>query len=157
MTGNLRPFPAFALAAFLLLGTGARAWGQYTWTYADLFYDEVTDQVYGFGVTVVDYSTLYYYDPKVNVTLSGNDGYSEDLDCSPAAVCSFGVVALGGISTLPKPGVRYTVVTKHFLGNVYYYLSTDPWCTYNCYEYVDALGYSLLNPDARPAANPPPP
>jgi len=136
MTGHLRALPVFTLAVFILLATPA--WGQYTEGWAGIYYDEPTDQVVGFGVTFPDYSTDYYYDPRVDVNLFSDNGFDE-TDFGFGGAEGYASV---GILAPAQPGVTYTVNSYHSVDVYYYYYDIDPWCTYSCYDWYDAYGYS---------------
>ena len=51
MNNRLRALTRITLAAFLLLGAGACAWGRFSEGHGGVYYDEIYDVVIGFGVT----------------------------------------------------------------------------------------------------------
>ncbi len=67
-----------------------------------------TRRVHGTRTTLVDYSTEYYYSPKVFVSLSGSDGsYSYWYrPVGGAGACTNGNYAFGDVSVAPTPGPR---------------------------------------------------
>ncbi len=139
MNGHLRALTRITLAAFLLLGAGACAWGQYSEGHAGVYYDEVYDVVIGFGVTWPDYSTDYYYDPRVDVGLYSDNGFDE-IEFGFGGVDGYASV---GVVAPAEPGVTYTVKSYHSVDVYYSYYDIDPWCSYSCYDWYDAYGYSL--------------
>lgn len=132
------------LAALALVLTAASAQGQSAWAYADVYYDAATDRVIATTTTLVDYSTEYYYSPKVQVSLSGSDGSYAWWYCpyGGAGACTNGNYAYGDVFVSAAPGVTYTVQGFHSVETYYYYYDMDPGCTWGCYNWYDALGYS---------------
>ncbi len=96
------------LLGLVLLAASGSARAQSAWAYSDVYYDAATDRVYGTTTTLVDYSTEYYYSPKVFVSLSGSDGsYSYWYrPVGGAGACTNGNYAFGDVSVAPTPGPR---------------------------------------------------
>ena len=132
------------LIALTLMLAAASAQGQSAWAYADVYYDAATDRVIADTTTLVDYSTEYYYSPKVQVNLSGSDGSFTYWYCpyAGAGACTNGGYAFGYVSANATPGVTYTVQGYHTVEIYYYYHDVDPGCMWGCSEWYDALGYS---------------
>lgn len=128
--------------AFLLAAASAQ--GQSAWVYADVYYDAATDNVVATTTTLVDYSTEYYYSPKVQVSLSGSDGSYAWWYCpvAGAGACTNGPYAFGDVTLSATPGVTYTVQGYHSVETYYYYYDVDPGCMWGCSQWYDALGYS---------------
>ena len=122
------------LLGLVLLAASGSARAQSAWAYSDVYYDAATDRVYGTTTTLVDYSTEYYYSPKVFVSLSGSDGSYSYWYCpyGGAGACANGNYAFGDVSVAPTPGVTYTVQGSHSVDIYYYYYQVNPGCTWGC-------------------------
>ena len=137
-----QPKTLWVAVAFLLAAASAQ--GQSAWVYADVYYDAATDNVVATTTTLVDYSTEYYYSPKVQVSLSGSDGSYAWWYCpvAGAGACTNGPYAFGDVTLSATPGVTYTVQGYHSVETYYYYYDVDPGCMWGCSQWYDALGYS---------------
>jgi hypothetical protein len=141
-----------ATLAAVLLGASICARGQSVWGYSFVYYDPEYDWTSGVGVTYPDYSTQYYYDPKVHLTLTGTDGFFDDFYCAYPTPCNLGDYAWAGLGVQPPtPGATYTVTAYHYVDVYYRYYDIDSGCMYSCSDWYDAFGYSfdLCSPECQ--------
>lgn len=143
MTNRRFKTTSIAFAWFLLLASSSVLYGQSAWGYTDVSYNPAYDWIDAHAVTYPDYSTQYYYDPRVSLVLSGTDGFYDSIYCYYASYCSAGDMAWLGLVAAPTPGASYSSTAYHELEVYYYYWEQDPGCTYGCWDWYDAFGYSF--------------
>lgn len=143
MTGRCGTLTRVVVAALALSGAAVCARAQSTWGWADIYYDPVYDWIGAIGITWPDYSTDYYYDPKVDLFLLGTNGFYDQYYCTFQTPCDEGDHAWAGLTAPAQPGVMYTVYANHKVDVYFYHYQIDPYCSYGCYDWYDAYGYSF--------------
>lgn len=128
--------------SLLVIMAGIHANAQSSWGYTNVYYDPYYDWIGAYAVTSPDYSTQFYYDPKVSIILSGTDGFYDSYYCYNPSWCQSGNDAWVGLTAPPTPGANYTSIAYHYLDVYYSYYDVDPWCTFGCSDWYDAYGYS---------------
>ena len=143
MRRRIKTLERALLLPLVLLGAAVCGHAQSAQGYSDVYYDPDYDWVAAIAVTWPDYSTQYYYDPIVSLTLSGTDGFYDSFFCTIPSQCDNGDYAWAGLSATPTPGASYTVHAYHSVEIYYYYYEVDPGCTWGCNDFYDAFGYSF--------------
>lgn len=152
MTDCTRLIARVTLVFAILIGTSACARAQYAWGYSGVYYDSDMDWIGAFGITEPDYSTMYYYEPRVHLILEGSDGSVDYVFCEAAYQCDAGDYAWAGLMLPPTPGATYTVTAYHYIDVYYTYEVVDPECQYACSDWYDIYGYTygLCDPECIP-------
>ncbi|MEN6536978.1 MAG: hypothetical protein ABFD89_25210 [Bryobacteraceae bacterium] len=155
MTDSTRLIARVTVVFAILIATSICARAQSVSGYSDVYYDAQFDWIAGIGVTLPDYSTLYYYDPKVHLALSGTDGFFDSFYCAAATPCNYGDYAWAGRDAPPTPGATYTVTAYHYVDVYYTYGILDPGCIGGCFDWYDAYGYTmdLCSPECKADPN----
>lgn len=131
-----------ALLVFLPL-----AFGQEMYVYSDLAVDESSGDVTVTASTSTDYNSAYYYDMGVSVSLHVqplNAGSYQACDQSRGTTTDSYVSASCSYN-LGSESADLTGESYHYLDVCYYYYQLEPYCTWECNQYDDYYGFSLVS------------
>jgi hypothetical protein len=132
----------FVALASMAVPSGAQTLGMYSsWSY-----DEGSRQVEMYGRTYADYNSQWYYDLGVALVLSI---YPNGPDGSWYAVCNVSSSSTNedaeGSCSYTVSGSPYLVFDSfHSLNATYYWYQLFPCYPYDCYDWADYYGFSLL-------------
>jgi hypothetical protein len=134
---------SFVLVPTLILLLSLTAFSQEIGIYSSFSYDEATRQAHVYGATTSDYSTAYYYEIYVGLSLEFNTGQH---------VCTghegweynYSTVERSCDYTVPGDVTRIDFVTTHYLNTTYYYYQIE-YCEFGCTGWGDMYGYSLTS------------
>lgn len=148
--GNLSIRRLFLVVALLILCAESSP-AQPAWAYSHVSYDPEYDWISGISVMYTDYGTQYYYGATMQIVLTGTDGSYQSHYCVLPSWCEYGGYSWVGVVTPPTPGANYSVTSYHWVEIYYNYYQIDGGCTWDCYNWYDAYGYTsdLCSPACR--------
>lgn len=145
MTCRLSALKTLALAVTLLFGFALRGRAQSTEGYVDIWYDDYSGGVYAVATTYPDYSTLYYYVPRVHVW------FMKEHDYQPINVwlgeqtivgethggygCGY---ALASVFAEFEAGVPYSAFADHSVDIYFYDEGNSYWYDFYAYSMLPA-------------------
>lgn len=136
------PFACVLMGA--LVWAVSPSYAQQLSAYSDWAYDQGSGEVYMVAETWADYSTAYYYDTLVIMSLAVTPrGGSTYYTCQRGATASDAAAHVDCTATV-HGDADLQFVTQHEVTATYNVYQFEPFCTWDCYDWWDAFRVSLL-------------